>query len=33
MKLIKPSTKILTKFDGKDVLAIIEEVARTCYWK
>jgi len=31
MKLIKPYTKILTAIDGKEILKIIEKVARTCY--
>lgn len=31
MKLIKPSTEILTKIDGEQILKDIEIAARTCY--
>jgi thymidylate synthase (FAD) len=31
MKLIKPSTEILTPINGLDILQTLEKVARTCY--
>jgi thymidylate synthase (FAD) len=31
MKLIKPSTEILTPINGEEVLKTLEKVARTCY--
>lgn len=31
MKLIIPSTEILTPIDGKEILKTLEKVARTCY--
>ena len=31
MKLIKPSTEILTSIDGEEILKEIEIIARTCY--
>ena len=31
MKLIQPSTEILTPLDGKEILKVLEKVARTCY--
>ncbi|HED38367.1 MAG TPA: FAD-dependent thymidylate synthase [Ignavibacteria bacterium] len=31
MKLIKPSYKIITKFDGKEVLRLLEKIGRTAY--
>ncbi|HPI82768.1 MAG TPA: FAD-dependent thymidylate synthase, partial [Candidatus Paceibacterota bacterium] len=31
MKLIKPSTEILTPINGEEILKFLEKVARTCY--
>jgi thymidylate synthase (FAD) len=31
MRLIKPSYKIITPIDGREILKLIEEIGRTCY--
>ena len=31
MKLIKPSTEILTPINGEEILKFLEQIARTCY--